>query len=229
MTAQDVAREILPTLNACLNGTSALLVLAAFVAIRRKNVALHRALMVGALVSSTAFLASYVTRMSLVGSVSFQGVGAVRAVYLTILFSHMVLAVIVVPLVLVTLVRALRRRFPQHKRIARFTLPVWLYVSVTGVVVYFMLYHWPTNPAVSRPACSGRARVSAVVPRHPVDRPPTATPSAETAQIPGSTAALAALTWPGRPGMVGPRLGTPASEISSPTRAPARGAEGNTR
>ncbi|MCC7538099.1 MAG: DUF420 domain-containing protein [Deltaproteobacteria bacterium] len=195
MTAEQVAREILPTLNACLNGTSALLVFAAWIAIRRKSTRVHRALMLAALGCSTAFLASYLTRMSLVGSVSFTGAGAAKVVYLVILFSHMVLAAVVVPLVLVTLVQALRSRFPQHRRIARFTLPVWLYVSVTGVVVYLMLYHWPRadEPA---PASTRAGRDAAVE-------------SAETTEIPGKRSTLAALTWPGRPGMVGALFVTP--------------------
>lgn len=160
MTAAEVARQVLPTLNACLNGLSAVLVLAAWVAIRRGARATHWKLMTGALGSSTLFLASYLTRVALVGSHPFAGTGASRIVYLVILFSHMVLAAAVVPMVLVTLVRALRSRFPAHRAVARWTLPVWLYVSVTGVVVYLMLYHWPQPPVASRPDAAPGAHLA---------------------------------------------------------------------
>jgi uncharacterized membrane protein YozB (DUF420 family) len=130
----------LPTLNACLNAASAALLLVGYIAIRRRRVAAHRACMVAALVCSAAFLTSYLYYHFHVGSVRFQGTGGVRTLYLAILASHTVLAALVPPLALVTLYRALRRRFARHRAIARWTLPVWLYVSVTGVVVYWMLY-----------------------------------------------------------------------------------------
>lgn len=131
----------LPTLNACLNATSALLIVLGYSFIRRKRVQAHRACMVLALVASTMFLVSYLYYHFQVGSVRFQGQGWVRPVYFTILLTHTVLAVAIVPLVLVTLTRALREQFDRHRRIARWTFPLWLYVSITGVVIYWMLYH----------------------------------------------------------------------------------------
>ena len=135
MTVRD-----LPALNAILNGTSAVLLLLGYLAIRRGDRATHRRFMLAALATSGLFLVSYVAYHLQVGSVRFTGQGIVRTVYFTILLTHTVLAVAIVPLVLVTLTRALRERFPQHRRIARITLPLWAYVSVTGVVIYWMLY-----------------------------------------------------------------------------------------
>ena len=103
--------------------------------------------MIAAFISSTIFLASYVTYHAHVGSVRFPGTGWARPVYFTILVSHVVLAAAIVPLALVTLYRAIRKQFDRHRRIARFTLPIWLYVSVTGVVVYWMLYRITWTPA----------------------------------------------------------------------------------
>ncbi len=131
----------LPTLNATLNGLSALLLTGGFLCIRRKKVAAHRACMLSACLASALFLASYLTYHYHVGSVRFAGPGWVRPAYFAILFSHTALAAAIVPLALVTLTRALRGRFDRHVRIARFTLPIWLYVSVTGVIIYVMLYH----------------------------------------------------------------------------------------
>ena len=131
----------LPALNATLNGACALLLLAGFLCIRRQRVAAHKACMASACVASALFLASYLTYHYQVGSVRFTGQGWVRPVYFAVLLSHTVLAAAVVPLALVTLARALRGRFDRHVRIARWALPVWLYVSVTGVVIYWMLYH----------------------------------------------------------------------------------------
>jgi len=130
----------LPALNACLNATSALFLLLAYRAIRRLEIDRHRRLMIAAAVTSAVFLASYLTYHARVGSVSFTGQGPVRTVYFTILISHTILAVAVLPLVLRTLYLGLRRRDDKHRRIARWTFPIWLYVSVTGVVVYVMLY-----------------------------------------------------------------------------------------
>jgi uncharacterized membrane protein YozB (DUF420 family) len=132
----------LPALNAALNGTSACLLVAGFLCIRRKRVTAHKACMLSAVVTSTFFLISYLTYHYHVGSVPFRGQGWARPVYFSVLISHTVLAVATLPLVLVTLARALRGRFERHARIARWTLPVWLYVSVTGVLVYWMLYHF---------------------------------------------------------------------------------------
>jgi len=131
----------LPLLNACLNATSAALLTTGYLFIRRKSVSAHRACMVTALVVSSLFLVSYVTYHSLAGSRPFGGQGWVRLVYFPLLVSHVVLAAVIVPLALTTLYRALSGNFVQHVRIARWTLPLWLYVSVTGVLVYWMLYH----------------------------------------------------------------------------------------
>ncbi len=130
----------LPALNASLNATSALFLLLAFRAIRRLEIARHRRWMLSAALTSALFLVSYVTYHALVGSVHFTGQGAVRIVYFTILISHTLLAVAILPLVLRTLYLGLKRRDERHRRIARWTFPLWLYVSVTGVVVYVMLY-----------------------------------------------------------------------------------------
>jgi uncharacterized membrane protein YozB (DUF420 family) len=130
----------LPAVNAVLNATSAVLLVVGFALIRNKKIAAHRAVMISALVSSALFLASYLVYHAQVGSVRFPGHGAARTVYLSILLTHTVLAAAVPVLALITLSRALRRRFPAHRRIARWTLPIWLYVSVTGIVVYWMLY-----------------------------------------------------------------------------------------
>ncbi len=131
----------LPTLNAVLNTTSALFLLAGFVLIKAGRREAHRFAMLGALACSTIFLASYLVYHLNVGSVPFQGQGRLRSVYFTILLTHVLLAVAILPLIAMTLSRALQQRFDKHRRIARVTLPLWAYVSVTGVVVYLMLYH----------------------------------------------------------------------------------------
>jgi putative membrane protein len=137
----------LPALNACLNATSALFLLLAYRAIRRLEIDRHRRLMVAAAITSAVFLVSYLTYHARVGSVRFTGQGLVRTVYFAILISHTILAVAVLPLVLRTLYLGLRRQDDKHRRIARWTFPVWLYVSVTGVVVYVMLYRlYPPGP-----------------------------------------------------------------------------------
>lgn len=130
----------LPALNAVLNAMAAALLVCGFALIRRGKKRAHQRVMIAAFAVSCAFLASYVTYHSLAGTVRFQGTGAIRTVYLAILATHTVLAAAVPPLAIVTLSRALRGRFDRHRRIARWTLPVWLYVSLTGVVVYWMLY-----------------------------------------------------------------------------------------
>ena len=133
----------LPSLNAILNATSALLLIAGFIFIKRKEIHRHKLCMVSAFVCSTVFLISYLIYHYHIGSKSFPGQGWVRPLYFSILISHTTLAVVAVPLVLRTLYLALRGRFAAHERLARWTLPLWLYVSVTGVVVYLMLYQWP--------------------------------------------------------------------------------------
>jgi uncharacterized membrane protein YozB (DUF420 family) len=133
---------IFPAINASLNGASAVLLLIGRWFISKGRVASHRATMIIAVITSTLFLISYLYYHAHVGSVRFQGTGWSRSVYFTILISHVVLAAAIVPLVIITLTRALRERFDRHRAIARWTYPLWLYVSVTGVLVYFMLYHW---------------------------------------------------------------------------------------
>jgi uncharacterized membrane protein YozB (DUF420 family) len=130
----------LPSLNAFLNGTAAVLLVWGYTLIRRKRVQAHRRVMITAFVVSILFLISYLVYHAQVGSVRFPRTGAIRTGYLTLLLTHTVLAAAVPPLAIVTLSRALRRRFDRHRKIARWTLPIWLYVSVTGVVVYWMLY-----------------------------------------------------------------------------------------
>jgi len=130
----------LPSVNAALNATAALLLLIGWRRIRAGRVEAHRRAMVGALGCSALFLVSYLVYHFEAGSVRFPGTGPARTLYLAILASHTVLAAVLPLLVAVTVGRALARRFDRHRRIARWTLPVWLYVSVTGVVVYWMLY-----------------------------------------------------------------------------------------
>jgi len=132
---------IFPAINAALNGTSAVLLVTAHRMIKRGRVAAHRALMLTAVAVSTLFLISYLYYHAHVGSVRFQGQGWVRPLYFAILISHTILAAAIVPLVILTLTRALRESFAGHRALARWTYPLWLYVSVTGVVIYFMLYH----------------------------------------------------------------------------------------
>jgi uncharacterized membrane protein YozB (DUF420 family) len=146
-----VSVDRLPDLNAALNATSAVLVLAGFAFVRAGRIAWHRACMLMAVAASTLFLASYLVYHFEVGSVPYQGRGPLRALYFAVLVSHTVLATAVVPLVAVTLARALRGRFESHRAIARFTLPIWVYVSLTGVVVYLMLYGCGTADALPGP------------------------------------------------------------------------------
>jgi putative membrane protein len=138
MTALAAA---LPTVNAALNALAFVLLTLGYAAIRRGARERHRRLMLAACAASALFLVSYLTRVALTGTHRFPAGGALRAAYLAILGSHTLLAAPVLPLVLRALFLALRGRFPAHRRIARATLPVWLYVSVTGVVVYVLLYH----------------------------------------------------------------------------------------
>ena len=130
----------LPTLNALLNATSAVFLIVGYRAIRRMEIERHRRWMIAASCTSAIFLVSYLTYHAQVGSVRFTAPGAPRAVYFTILLTHTLLAVVTLPLVLRTLFLGLKRRDDTHRRIARWTFPIWLYVSVTGVIVYVMLY-----------------------------------------------------------------------------------------
>jgi len=130
----------LPALNASLNAITTVLLLTGYAMIRHRRVSLHRACMIAAVATSMLFLASYLYYHAHVGSKRFPGQGWIRPVYFAILFSHTVLAAAVVPLALTTLVRGLREQYVRHRRLARWTLPIWLYVSVTGVVIYLLLY-----------------------------------------------------------------------------------------
>ena len=149
----------LPALNATLNATCAVLLTIGYVLIRRGRVAQHRRVMIAAFTTSTLFLISYLVYHYNIGSKPFPGTGAIRTVYLTILVSHILLAIAIVPMALITLSRGLRERFDRHVAIARWTLPLWLYISITGVVVYVMLYRicpdaGPTAVGGSAVACA---------------------------------------------------------------------------
>lgn len=139
---------IFPAINATLNGASAVLLLIGRRYIAQRKVQQHRSVMIMAVITSALFLVSYLTYHALLqiyanGAIShFQGTGLSRPIYFSILLTHTILAVVTVPLVLITLNRGLRERFDKHRAIARWTFPIWLYVSVTGVVIYFMLYQW---------------------------------------------------------------------------------------
>jgi uncharacterized membrane protein YozB (DUF420 family) len=127
-------------LNACLNGASAVLLAGGYVAIRRGKINVHKRFMIAAFVASSLFFASYLAYHYRVGHVAFQGQGWIRPVYFTLLSTHTILAAVIVPMVLMTLRRAWLERFDKHRIIARWTLPLWFYVSVTGVIVYLMVY-----------------------------------------------------------------------------------------
>jgi putative membrane protein len=130
----------LPALNATLNAVSALCLASGYIFIRRGQRELHKKCMLAALAASTAFLTSYLIYHANTGSRPFPGQGAIRLVYFVILITHVVLAATILPLALTTTARGLRAQYPRHVKIARWTLPIWLYVSVTGVVIYVMLY-----------------------------------------------------------------------------------------
>ena len=135
MTVHD-----LPAVNASLNATSGVLLLIGYTLIRARRIAAHRAVMIAAFAASVLFLVCYLVYHAQVGSVPFPRYGFVRPLYFTILISHVLLAFTVPPLAIITLSRGLKGRYPQHRRIARWTFPIWLYVSVTGVLVYVLLY-----------------------------------------------------------------------------------------
>ncbi len=135
--------DYLPTLNACLNAGSAVCLISGRVFIGRGNRKAHRAAMIGAMTVSALFLVSYITDHAARGSTRFPLTGWIRPVYFTILSAHSILAVIVLPMAIITLIRGLRGNYDRHARIARWTFPVWLTVSVTGVIVYLLLYHLP--------------------------------------------------------------------------------------
>lgn len=131
-----------PALNATLNGTSAVLLFTGRTLIKRGNMAAHRACMIAAAVASALFLACYLFFHFEVGNIRFLGQGWARPVYFSILISHVTLAIVIVPLAIITLTRGLKARYASHRAIARWTWPLWMYVSLTGVIVYFMLYRW---------------------------------------------------------------------------------------
>jgi len=131
----------LPSVNAALNATAAVLLVWGYTLIRRKRIQTHRKVMLAAFATSSLFLICYVIYHAQVGSVRFAKTGSIRTVYLSILATHTLLAATVPVLAVITLSRGLKERFDKHRKIARWTLPIWLYVSVTGVVVYLMLYH----------------------------------------------------------------------------------------
>lgn len=142
MTHEMIMR--MPALNASLNALSGLLLFCGFIMIKQKRIQAHKRFMLAACTSSTLFLICYVTYHSLRGGLvtKFLGTGAIRTLYLSMLTSHTILAVTVLPLAIVTVIHGLKMRVPQHRRIARWTFPIWMYVSVTGVLVYFFLYQW---------------------------------------------------------------------------------------
>ena len=132
----------LPTLNAALNATSTVLLVTAWYFIKNRRIEAHRRSMLVAFSTSALFLISYVVYHAQIGSKPFNGTGAIRAIYFAILIPHIILAALVLPLAVLTLRRGLRRDDERHRRIARITLPLWLFVSITGVIVYLMLYRW---------------------------------------------------------------------------------------
>jgi uncharacterized membrane protein YozB (DUF420 family) len=131
---------VLPTVNASLNALSGAFLLVGYVLIRRRQITAHRNAMLGAFASSTVFLISYLVYHAQAGSRPFTGQGPIRYVYFAILISHVILASAILPMALMTLSRGLRGQYVEHRRIARWTFPAWMYVSVTGVIVYLMLY-----------------------------------------------------------------------------------------
>ncbi len=133
--------SVLPPIQALLNITAASFMSVGYYFIKRGNKSRHRACMVGALAVSTLFFLLYIYYHSKVGNIPFAGAGLIRPLYFSVLISHVVLAALIVPLVLVTVSFALRGRFQQHRRVARWTLPIWLYVSVTGVLIYLLAFH----------------------------------------------------------------------------------------
>jgi putative membrane protein len=133
------AFAMLPAVNAVLNSISTLCLAAGYIAIRKLKIRLHMSLMVSAFATSTLFLVTYIVYHGVHGDTSFTGTGIIRPVYFAILISHIVLSCIMLPMILTTFYFALTKRFVTHKKIARFTLPIWMYVSITGVVIYFLL------------------------------------------------------------------------------------------
>jgi uncharacterized membrane protein YozB (DUF420 family) len=160
--------EDLPALNATLNSIAAVLLVSGWICIKTRKVAAHITFMVLALMVSIAFLTSYLIYHFRTGHVSFHGEGFIRFVYFPMLITHILLAAVNVPLTIITVVPALQRRFDRHKRIARWTLPSWLYVSVTGVLIYFMCYQWYVrgNGGMDKPTATSRAHKTAMIFHH---------------------------------------------------------------
>jgi putative membrane protein len=140
--------QFFPPLNASLNALSGVLLLIAYIHIRNKRIAQHRRFMLAACATSVLFLVCYVTYHALRGGVvtKFAGTGAIRTFYLTMLTTHTILAIVIVPLAILSVWNGLKMRVPQHRRVAKWTFPLWMYVSVTGVLVYFFLYQWYPSP-----------------------------------------------------------------------------------
>ena len=136
--------KVFPAVNASLNALSGVFLLTAFIFIKQKRITWHKRFMLAACITSVVFLASYITYHSLRGGVvtRFAGTGGWRTFYITMLTTHTILAITIVPLAILSVRNGLKNRIPQHRRVARWTFPLWMYVSVTGVLVYFFLYHW---------------------------------------------------------------------------------------
>ncbi|HEY4640353.1 MAG TPA: DUF420 domain-containing protein [Thermoanaerobaculia bacterium] len=134
--------HVWPAINASLNALSGIFLLTAFVLIRRKKIDAHKRFMLAACTTSLLFLTSYLAYHSVAGTTRFAGLGWSRPVYFTLLLTHTVLAVVIVPLAIVSVFNGLKMRVPTHRRFAKVTFPIWMYVSVTGVLVYFFLYQW---------------------------------------------------------------------------------------
>src|ERR1700721_912411 len=144
-----------PALNATLNGTSAALLLTGRVLIAKGRIAAHRACMIAAVIASALFLGCYLFFHFKVGNILFLGQGWARPVYFAILISHVTLAIVIVPLAIITLSRGLKARYAKHRAIARWTWPLWMYVSITGGIVYFILYQWFPHRSSEGPAAAG--------------------------------------------------------------------------
>lgn len=141
----------IPLLNSCLNGTSAVFLLLGFYFIRQRNIRAHMASMITALIASAAFLVSYLIYHFTHPMTRFPELGWIKTAYLALLATHVLLAIINLPMIILTVVPAVQRKFDRHKRLARWTLPIWLYVSVTGVIVYLMVYQWFPPGTVRQP------------------------------------------------------------------------------
>ena len=136
--------DLLPSINACLNSLAAICIMAGWRAIRQKRISDHKKWMITAFIMSCLFLAGYLTRHALAGSTAFQGQGIWRTIYFSILIPHTILAIVNLPLIITSMILGLSNKIDRHRKLARITLPIWLFVSTTGVIIYFMLYHFFT-------------------------------------------------------------------------------------